>query len=168
MLSAPAIARAYTNFKSVFKVERSGCNKSRELAQWMAAVISGLKSSPMQRAEITECKKTAGWVTLVWRKSSSVPLNIISVIRYPRISFLLSNNSFRSAELFSIYKLSTLPGNTNYFLYFSVFIKAAPKVRILFIRWISKKKNLLLNVSNETMWHIDGCVNTITSLPCCK
>ena len=41
-----------------------GFVRSHAPSGW-AAVISGVKSSPMQRAEITECRNTAGCVTLV-------------------------------------------------------------------------------------------------------
>ena len=41
---------------------------------------------------ITECRKTAGWVTRVCFKSSSDPVNMISEIRNPRISLACSKS----------------------------------------------------------------------------
>ncbi|MNT69726.1 hypothetical protein D3C72_2080620 [compost metagenome] len=61
------------------------------------ATISGLKSSKVL-AKITECKNTAGCVTLVSFSSSAVPSNIISVILKPNISLAFSNNSLAKAE----------------------------------------------------------------------
>ena len=45
-------------------------------------------------AEMTEWRNTAGCVTFVCRKSSSLPANIISVMRKPNISFAFSKYSF--------------------------------------------------------------------------
>src|SRR3546814_3907345 len=49
------------------------------------AAIEGLNPVPDVRAKITECRKMAGWVTLVCFRASSVPENIMSVIRKPKI-----------------------------------------------------------------------------------
>ena len=61
------------------------------------ATISGLKSDNVF-AIITECKNTAGWVTLVSFNSSAVPSNMTSVIRKPKILFAFSNKSFANSE----------------------------------------------------------------------
>jgi len=68
------------------------------------ATISGLKSLPRVFDRINECKKIAGWANFVCFKSEADPLNITSVIEYPKISLPLlkyscanldfSNNSF--------------------------------------------------------------------------
>ena len=55
--------------------------KVTQPAVFLHSVISGLKASPMQQAEITECRNTAGCVTFVCFRSSSVPLNMMSVMR---------------------------------------------------------------------------------------
>ena len=71
------------------------------------ATMSGFTSNTL--AKITECKKTAGWVTLVSFNSSAVPSNMISVILKPRISFAFSNNAAAKGE-FS-YKSLPIPVN---------------------------------------------------------
>ena len=49
-----AIARAYTSFNPSSKLNAPAATNAENSPSEWPAVISGLKSSPMQRAEITE------------------------------------------------------------------------------------------------------------------
>ena len=60
-------------------------------SEW-PATMSGRKLS-VHAARMVECRKMAGWVTLVAFRSSSVPSNMMRVISKPSISSALSKNS---------------------------------------------------------------------------
>src|SRR5690606_30216293 len=92
-----AIARFDTNFNASSKDNVPLATKAENSPNECPATISGLKSGNVF-AKITECKNTAGCVTLVCFSSSSVPLNMISVMLKPKISLALSNNSFAVSE----------------------------------------------------------------------
>ena len=89
-------------------------------------------------ANITECKKTAGCVTLVSFNSSAVPSNMMSVILKPKISLACSNKALASAE-FSYKSLpipvncAPCPGKTYAFIFYAEFISAYYQCRKLLI-----------------------------------
>ena len=119
-----ACARCDTSFNpSSNDIAPAATSAENSPSEW-PATISGANSSPIVFANITECKNTAGWVTLVCFKSSGVPSNIKSVILKPKISFAFSNIS-RASALFSYRSLpiptncAPCPGNTNAFIFFS-------------------------------------------------
>ena len=99
------------------------------------ATISGLNSSPNAFARITECRNIAGCVTLVCLNCSSVPANIISVMRKPSISSAFSNIALQlSFESYSSLPIPTncapCPGNTYaFFISLIVIVKQSAKVR---------------------------------------
>ena len=113
-----------TNTKASSKDKAPFATNAENSPNECPATISGSKSSNVL-AKITECKKTAGCVTLVSFNSSAVPSNIISVIRKPKISFALSNSSLATAE-FSYKSLpipvncAPCPGKTYAFIFFSL------------------------------------------------
>ena len=132
-----AMARAYTSLRPSSNDRAPAATRAENSPNECPAVISGWKASPRQSAEMTECRNTAGCVTLVWRRSSSVPLNIISVMRYPKISFAFSNSSFASGELsYRSLPIPTncapWPGNTNAFINLCFKFKLYRKVNDLF------------------------------------
>ena len=102
-----AIALFETNFNPSSNDKAPFTTKAENSPKECPATISGFTSKTL--AKITECKKTAGWVTLVSFNSSAVPSNMISVILKPKISFAFSNNSFAKGE-FS-YKSLPIPVN---------------------------------------------------------
>ena len=81
-----AKARVETNFNPSSNDKTPAETKAENSPNEWPATISGLNLSPKTLAKITECKKMAGWVTLVCFSSSSEPVNIISVIQNPKIS----------------------------------------------------------------------------------
>src|SRR5690606_28923014 len=103
-----AIARLDTNCKSSSKYKVPLATKAENSPNEYPATLSGLKSVKVF-AKITECKNTAGWFTLVCFNSSSVPLNMISVMLKPKISFALSNSSLAIADV--SYKSLPIPEN---------------------------------------------------------
>ena len=103
-----AIARWETSFKPSSKDKVPLATKAENSPKEWPATISGLKLSNVF-AKITECKNTAGCVTLVSFNCSAVPSNMMSVMRNPNISLAFSNNSFAKAE-FS-YKSLPIPVN---------------------------------------------------------
>src|SRR5690606_8417281 len=58
---------------------------------------------------MTECRKTAGWVTLVCLSSSEVPSNMILEMENPSWSSARSNNSFATDEC--SYRFLPIPVN---------------------------------------------------------
>ena len=56
------------------------------------------KFLPSTLLRITECKKIAGWVTLVCLRSLSVSLNIISVMENPRMPLAASKSALASVD----------------------------------------------------------------------
>ncbi|MNE09379.1 hypothetical protein D3C80_1020520 [compost metagenome] len=97
-----------TNFNPSSKDKAPLATKAENSPNECPATISGLKSSSVL-AKITECKNTAGCVTLVSFNCSAVPSNMMSVMRKPNISLAFSNNSLAKGE-FS-YKSLPIPVN---------------------------------------------------------
>jgi len=112
-----AWALAYTSLSASSKPSVLLATRAENSPRECPATMSGLKFS-MVEARITECRKMAGWVTLVCFRSSSVPSNIISVMRKPRISLAFSNRSRALlCPSYNSFPIPTnwapCPGNTN-------------------------------------------------------
>ena len=75
--------------------------KVTQPAVFLHSVImaKALGVKPDALAKITEWRNTAGWVTRVCFSSSSVPANMMSVMRKPRISLAFSKSSFAAGTL---------------------------------------------------------------------
>ena len=101
-----AVARTLTNWKCIFKTQNTIGNKLLNSPRECPATISGFRFSIVLYA-ITECRNTAGWVYMVCLRSASVPSNMISEIRNPKISLACSNN--RLAEALFWYNSFPIP-----------------------------------------------------------
>ena len=92
-----ALARLATKRRPSSKVSTLLATRAENSPKEWPATMLGWKSSSTE-ARMTEWRKMAGWVTLVWRRSSSVPSNIKSVILKSNIRLALWNMSFAFEE----------------------------------------------------------------------
>ena len=92
-----ACARLDTNTNPSSKERAPAATKAENSPKEWPATMSGWNASPNVFAKITEWRKIAGCVTFVCFRSSSVPANIRSVMRNPKISFAFSNSSLARA-----------------------------------------------------------------------
>ena len=88
-----ALALIETSFKASSKPRHPLATNAENSPREWPATTSGLSTASVLKAT-TECKNTAGCVTLVCFKASALPVNIMSEIRNPNISFADSNNAF--------------------------------------------------------------------------
>ena len=111
-------ARVETSLRASSKLTAPQATRAENSPRECPPTMSGRGRLSLQRAVHTECRNTAGCVTLVARRSSALPPNIMSVMRKPSISSAFSIISL--ALLLDSYKSFPIPenwapcpGNTN-------------------------------------------------------
>ena len=103
-----ACARTETSSSASAKLNVPLATNAENSPKECPATMAGLAAAIFLNAA-TACIKTAGCVMLVCFKSSSLPVNIISLILKPSISFASSNNSLEAVLL--SYKFLPIPLN---------------------------------------------------------